>query len=154
MTRSERKFATMFNFAEALATLSTCKRAQVGATIFPMDCSSVYAIGYNGPPVYHPNDSCTEVVGGCGCAHAEANALVKCSPVLMRPSVMYSTTLPCLHCATLICNCLPIVVLIFYSAYREGSAKVMSDAGIEMIHRSRVHDVTIHKWRALSSRGR
>lgn len=157
MTRSERKFATMFDFADQLAELATCRQAnrKVGVVIFPMSCSEVYAIGYNGAPRGHPNNACMNVQGECGCAHAEGNALVACNPGRMLPSVLFTTMIPCQHCAALICNCLPIAVVVYDAEYRSTiGLNCIQVSGIEMIHRSRVHDVTIHKWRALSSRGR
>jgi len=118
MNRYLRKLTTFIQMGKLLTPLSTCKRLQVSAIIFPCDCSSVYSIGYNGPPKGLPNDSCTEQEGRCGCVHAEANAIAKFNNDIAKPSLMFITTAPCLSCAGLILNCDKIKGVIYEEDYR------------------------------------
>jgi dCMP deaminase len=106
MHRYCQKLRVFVELGEALARLSTCKRVQVGAVVFSIDCRVVHGIGYNGPAAGLPNDSCTAVRGDCGCVHAEANALIKLqlSGTLTRPCLLYVTKRPCQQCAGLIVN--------------------------------------------------
>ena len=120
MERYLRKIRALCSLGEPLAKLSTCKRLQVGAIIFPVDCSAVYAIGYNGPSRGLPNDSCDEeAVGHCGCVHAEANAVVKFNNDAAKPSLLYSTHLPCLACSAMILNCTNVVGVVWGELYRD-----------------------------------
>jgi len=118
MKRYMQKLKVMCEFGESLAVLSVDPRIKVGCVIFPVDCTEIYAIGYNGPAAGLPHS----VVGnlgaseGSGCAHAEANALVKFSPRGAKPALMYCTHSPCSRCAPLLLNA-GIVGLIYRDEY-------------------------------------
>ena len=117
LDRYQQKIQTFIAMGKLLANLSTCKRDKVSAIIFPCDCSSVLSIGHNGPAQGLPNDSCTEEEGSCGCVHAEANAIVKLN-IMGKPSILYSTRMPCLTCAGMILNCSCIKAVVFTYSYR------------------------------------
>lgn len=126
MQRALDKVMTMVRFGDDLAALSTCKRKQVAAVVFPYDCSSVYAIGYNGPCAGRPNDACTGEPGKCGCAHAEGNAIAKLVHPL-RKAILYTTLAPCEFCANLIVNSGCIDAVLYREIYR-------SDAGLFLLN--------------------
>lgn len=117
-TRWWMKFTTVARFADSLAGWSTCKRANVSAIVTSFDFSTIHAIGYNGRPRGADNDSCRNVEGGCGCIHAESNAIAKLDSVRVRRALMYSTTAPCELCAGLIVNCGAISAVIYRDEYR------------------------------------
>ena len=119
MDRYVEKIKTFIMMGKLLVSLSTCKRLQVAAIIFPVDCSALYAIGYNGPSRGLPNDSCRNIEGRCGCAHAEANAIAKFNNDIAKPSLLYSTHTPCLFCASLILNCTNIKGVLWSGEYRD-----------------------------------
>lgn len=89
----------MLRFAELLAERSTCQRAHVGAVVTDASMLQVLGIGYNGNARGFEN-ACDhpEQAGGCGCLHAEVNALLK-APGIVEGKVLFSTTVPCLMCA-------------------------------------------------------
>ena len=119
MERYIRKIQALCSIGDELANLSTCKRLQVGAIIFPCDCSSIYSIGYNGPPCGISNAACTEKEGDCGCVHAETNAVIKFHHYNAKPSLLFSTRLPCPRCIGHILNCRSIVGVIWDKVYRD-----------------------------------
>ena len=129
------KLSAFVNFADELGQLSTCRRRKVGTIVFPPDCSTVNAIGYNGPPRGVPNDSCTGESGKCGCAHAEANAVGKIG-LLWYPSLMYVSTQPCYPCATAIVNCGGIMGVLYGESWRD-------DAGIRLLGRAGIPVVRV-----------
>ena len=114
-SRYHQKFDVMCRLVQDIATLSTCKRLQVGAVIVDVGFTQVLSIGYNGPASGLPNDSCTGEQGSCGCIHAEANALIKLSD--RRPSFLIATHSPCVHCAGLIVNA-GIEHVFYFNEYR------------------------------------
>lgn len=116
MHRYKQKIRTMITFCQDLGGLSTCRRYPTSAIIFPVDCTSVYAIGYNGTPAGLPNDSCIGITGACGCIHAEANALLKLAD--QQGAIMYCTIAPCMQCAGLILNSKRIRYVIYGQLYR------------------------------------
>lgn len=118
MNRYLKKLNTFIEMGKLLVPLSTCKRLQVSAIIFPTDCSAIYSIGYNGPSRGLSNDHCTGEIGRCGCVHAEANAIAKFNNNVAKPSIMFVTTTPCLSCAGLILNCTNIQGVIYEENYR------------------------------------
>lgn len=123
------KIRVMSEFAVALGTLSTCKRAGVGAICVPFDLSGVLSLGYNGQPAGMPNDGCTDVTGECGCVHGEANAVIKLSDT--RPCAIVCTTMPCRKCAELIVNKRTIRLVLWRDPYRnEDGIKLFDSAGI------------------------
>ena len=128
--RFRRKLEVFWRFAESLAGLSVCKRASVGCTIVDSRMLSVLAIGYNGPPARIENDRCRDVVGGCGCIHAESNALIKLRHVTAK-MVLLTTTFPCEHCAGLIINSSCIFGIVYGVDYRDSTSRSLLDqAGI------------------------
>lgn len=135
MERYLRKIRALCSLGKPLSELSTCKRLQVGAIIFPVDCSAVYAIGYNGPSRGLLNDSCDEeAVGHCGCVHAEANAVVKFNNDVAKPSLLYSTHLPCLACSAMILNCTNIVGVVWKEIYRDDAGyKLLLTGGLNVL---------------------
>lgn len=123
--RYMRKLGVMVDLAVALRELGTDPRGiKVGACVFPVDCSSVLGIGYNGVPhgVHHGSvlrDAAAPGSGTSGAAHAEANALMKAGDAVMRPDkpcLLVTTLAPCPYCAAMIANCLGIVGVIYCDA--------------------------------------
>lgn len=114
------------SFVEDLASLSTCKRAQVGAIVIPPNYSQIYSIGYNGPPRGTDNSSCTNRKGECGCVHAEANAMIKLRAEVEGLTLL-TTTSPCVHCAGLIINDGRIDRVVYLKAYREKKGLILLD---------------------------
>ena len=135
MDRYIKKLKTFIKIGKALESLSTCKRLQVGCIIFPVDCSAIYSIGYNGPSKLRNNDSCTSEQGNCGCVHAEINALVKFNNDFVKSSLLYTTKSPCIDCARLILNCTSIKGVIWSEEYRslEGVHQ-LKDVGLDVIN--------------------
>lgn len=127
MIRVNQKLEIFHKFAIEIATLSTCKRAQVGCIIFPIDFTEILAIGYNGPPSGMDNNSCKESEGKCGCIHAEANALLKI-PKNTKEAIMFSTVSPCPHCAGLIINSGSITAVTYAERYRDLTGLIMLDS--------------------------
>lgn len=159
MQRYAEKLLKFAHFADDLAQLSTCTRLRVGAVVFPTDCSAVYAIGYNGPPIALPNDSCTGEPGECGCVHAEVNALLKFDPHVRRPCVMYCTNRPCLPCARAILNVPVIRGFIWRNQYRthHGIDLLENSGGLSMmsvglLESGKADDLTLRHWRSLSTK--
>ena len=159
MERYVLKLRTFISMGNELAKLSVCKRKQVAAIVFPVDCSRVYAIGYNGPPHGEPNDACTNVEGDCGCVHAEANAIAKFNSEAAKLSILYTTCRPCVHCAGLILNCDKIAGLIWGEEYRKprgiyriirsGRILVRSVEEVLSPTRTRCTDDILTHWRSL-----
>jgi deoxycytidylate deaminase len=141
MDRTMRKFMAYWTFMGELAALSTCKRAQQAAIVVAPDFSMPLAIGYNGPPVGTPNDSCTGGEGTCGCVHAEANAVAR----LRTPGgFMVATTMPCLHCAGLMANSRMVRGLVYDRPYRDDRGHaVLTSAGIHVV---RYEDMRAQGW--------
>jgi deoxycytidylate deaminase len=115
MDRYATKFRVMAEFALRVASLSTCKRLQVGAVITDLKFQYVHAIGYNGAPAGRPNDSCTGETGTCGCVHAEMNAILKLR--VFDPCFLIVTHSPCPHCSGMILNS-PVIHTFFWEPYR------------------------------------
>lgn len=133
--RCATKLVTFMRVAETISTLSTCKRKSCGCLLLTPDFSQVLAVGYNGPAVGEPNDSCTGVKGGCGCLHAEANCLVKPRPRLESDLVMLVTRAPCAHCAGLVLNAGCVGELVYGRSSTGGSGPLggltrLKDAGL------------------------
>ncbi len=155
MKRYKNKIMTMCGFGDDLAVFSACKRLQVGCVIFPTDCSAVYSIGYNGPARGIPNDSCTGEATQCGCAHAEANAISKLNPDVLRPCLIYTTTEPCPVCTPLILNLAPPIVGILYNRkFRVSSRHLFEIRKIPVLRVSTLfttenYDDILQEWRKL-----
>jgi len=157
MQRYLLKLRTFVYIGDELSELSVCKRKQVAAIVFPTDCSRIYAIGYNGPPRGFPNDTCSNEEGNCGCVHAEANAIAKFNSETAKPSIMYVTCRPCVHCAGLILNCDKIVGLIWGEAYRDvrGIDLIIKSNRIDVVPSTSLWSDTIAKtilrrWKAMT----
>ena len=92
----------MMRLAEGQATLSVCKRAQVGAVIEWAD--GTYSFGYN----QHCDDPQARCEGADGrtlptVVHAERDAIERLAePCKQSGSVLYVTRQPCIDCARLI----------------------------------------------------
>lgn len=135
MQRYVKKLKVFINMGYELRSLSSCKRLKVSAMIFPTDCSAIYSIGYNSPPCGISNDNCSNEAGACGCVHAEANAIIKLNYDLKTKCLMYSHTMPCIRCASMIINCHQIVGLIWLLPYRNNIGKdLLHEAGMMMIN--------------------
>lgn len=142
VVRYANKLMKMIRFATDLADLSKCKRSQVGCVIFPLDCSAVYALGYNGPGRNLSNESCTEEAKRCGCAHAEANALTKLSPNTCKRSLIYTTTMPCPYCAPLIVNANIFEGMIWGKTYDDIlGLDIVKSSGMHTVHQAQVEFV-------------
>lgn len=99
-----RKLEVLFSFADGLRSLSTDPQVQFGCIIFPVDCTSVDAIGYNGMPrgVNTLPRTVLDTPDGSGYCHAEMNALCKWT---RKPnSVLFVHGTPCMRCAGQIIN--------------------------------------------------
>lgn len=118
-------------FADDLSDLSTCKRLSVGAVLVTPDLREVVAIGYNGQPTGSPNEGCQEDrPGGCGCIHAEANAMVK-PRAGGTGLVLFVTHSPCEHCAGLIVNSRSVEAVVYWEEYRSsGGLDTLREAGV------------------------
>ncbi len=144
--RYEEKIRRMIIFCRSLSDLSTCKRYPTSAIVFPADCTSVYSIGYNGVPTKLPNDMCTGTQGGCGCIHAEANALLKLREQF--GAIMYCTVAPCLQCAGLILNSMRIRLVIYGQMYRnELGVDRLRQAHLPIVSEKGIDYDMLRKWR-------
>lgn len=141
IARYTRKLQLMARLAESAAELSSCQRATVAAVIAPYDCSIVAAIGYNGPAA--GLSSCNGEKGRCGCAHAEANALVKLDSHRFPASslILFSTWSPCLYCAPLIINCASVGAFLYRTQYRD-------PAGLALLRQKK--QLKVASWSSLN----
>lgn len=98
------KELTMLEITHVLRERSTCNRLHVGAIVTDPGMTTILGIGYNGTARGLPNGCDRETVGDCGCVHAEANALLKCTYAQLLGSRLFTTTTPCSDCAKLIIN--------------------------------------------------
>ncbi|KKL49244.1 hypothetical protein LCGC14_2317430 [marine sediment metagenome] len=82
---------------------ATCKLPdrKIGCIITTEDMNRILSIGYNGSPTVMPNDTCRNITGGCGCLHAEQNAVAMVDGTIPH-KVMFITMEPCESCANLI----------------------------------------------------
>lgn len=146
------KIKCFIQFGNNLAKLSTCKRAQVAAIVFPCDCTDISAIGYNGPVCGQSNNSCSDIVGKCGCAHAEGNAIAKLTD--RRPSIMYCTTTPCIHCANMIINCGTIVGCIIGGLYRNNTGLYALQRRMTVLDVKGLIDDNVREWWEIGTNNR
>jgi dCMP deaminase len=118
----------IMDFAISLTRRATCKRAQFSCVITSKDMTQIYGFGYNGTAKGFPHDDCkADIPGGCGCAHAEQNALIKVR-VNDPEKVVFVTGQPCIICAKLIINS-GASKIYYRSSYR-------SDEGLELFKRA------------------
>lgn len=128
------KQEAFMDMAIALANLSTCKRRQVGCIIVTSDYYRILAIGYNGRLPGEDHDLCDATqVGGCGCFHAEMNALLKLNDSHHDNLILFTTVSPCLQCARAIEMVRRIKTVVIESNYRDTSG----------ITELKIHDVEI-----------
>ena len=119
----------LMKFALLLSTRSTCERLRVGCIITSSDFQRVYSYGYNGNARGFPNQCDSLEPGKCGCIHAEANALIKCS-IMDSEKVIFLTQSPCKMCAKMIVNSGASRVY-YHANYR-------SNDGLEVLHRGKI----------------
>lgn len=132
-SRYQQKLKLLTDFTTQLATLSVCKRKQVGCIVVPEDFTRVLAIGYNGPPAGLPNDLCSATEGACGCIHAEMNALLKLS-ITERTLLMLTTLSPCKLCAGMIINSQQVKSVLYKIEHSDTSGNnLLRSAGINVI---------------------
>lgn len=147
--RYMQKLGVMVDLAMALRELGTDPRGiKVGACVFPVDCSSVLGIGYNGAPhgVDHGAPASRATVAGAGtsgAAHAEANAIMKAGAAVMRPDspcILVTTLAPCPYCAAMIANCIGIVGVLYCEAKDDvvSGIPVLQEAGVHCFAAERV----------------
>lgn len=116
------------DFTLRVAQLSTCSRLKVGCVLVSMDGERCLSFGYNGVYRGGPNACLSDKPGGCGCVHAEANALVKTRP--HEPFVVFVTHTPCFNCASLLVNSRAREVYA-WEAYRDPAGWDLLRANIE-----------------------
>lgn len=116
--------------ANLTSQMSTCSRLHVGAVLATDDLTQ-FVVGYNGGAkgakneCLHPDDE-----GGCGCAHAEMNAVAKATPGVH--TVAYLTDSPCELCATLLVN-MGVKHVFYQREYRKKNGiQVLKDAGVRI----------------------
>lgn len=113
----------LLDMAAVVARRGTCRRARVGCLITNYDLTNIVSMGYNGNARGLPNTCDREMAGGCGCLHAEENALLKAP--YGEPLVMFTTTAPCVACAKRILNS-SVMAVYYREAYRD-------PAGLELL---------------------
>ncbi|OGM99949.1 MAG: hypothetical protein A3B91_04915 [Candidatus Yanofskybacteria bacterium RIFCSPHIGHO2_02_FULL_41_29] len=121
--------SVLMKFALLLSTRSTCERLNVGCIITSNDFQRVYSYGYNGNAKGFENKCDSNETGKCGCIHAEANALIKCS-IVDAQKVILITQSPCKMCAKMIVNSGASRVY-YFSNYR-------LDEGLQILSRGNI----------------
>ena len=101
---------------------------QVGCAIVTPDFRKVLAVGYNGNASGLPNQ-CDDpkAVGGCGCIHAEANAVVNCDVPRNVQKIVFCTHLPCVNCAKLLINLGGVTRVTYLNDYRTRTSLALFD---------------------------
>lgn len=122
---------TWLDVAELIARRSTCARLQVGCVLTDTAGEQVW-VGYNGGPrgglnvCRHP-----DTPGGCGCVHAEANAVVKAPGGV--PKLAYLTHSPCATCAVMLVNA-HVRGLMYRVPYRDDDGiRVLQECGVKVL---------------------
>lgn len=129
---SSKRMSVMVDFVKGLATLSKCEDRKVAAIITNGDMSQIYSIGINGGPKGGAQCLCS-TGEKYTCAHAEANALVKCS-VADNNKVMLCTYSPCVTCATLVVNS-GFKAFAYLEKYKNSAGlDILQQAGIRTIY--------------------
>ena len=120
------------SLAENVSQASPCNRAAVGCVLTTVDFQ-IISYGYNGPAANMPNECLRpQVVGNCGCVHAEQNAIAKISSNA-GPKVAFITMPPCERCASLLVNAGVIFVVYLTDGHRpmsEGEVNILQPLGI------------------------
>lgn len=147
-----KKLLTFCAMGRHLCELSACRRARCGALLFSTDCQGVLSIGYNGPAAGLPHDECRpDLEGGCGCLHAELNALTKAEHG--RPCILYTTYSPCRTCAAHIVNHGSVVAVLYDVKYRKPGEGIdlLERSGIDVVRASDIQETGYHdrafRWR-------
>jgi len=146
MNRYIDKLECLVGMGRSLSTLSTCKRSRTSAMIFTTNCTHIHSIGYNGVPSGVSNDACTEVEGECGCVHAEINAIAKLDRCITEPCLLYTRTMTCIQCASLVVNTWCIVGVVWDNPYRNNN-------GLELILRHHIPAVKSNDLRLENRQG-
>jgi dCMP deaminase len=114
------------------AERSTCERLKVGA-VFADPTLETFVVGYNGGYKGGPNQcrGKVDVPGGCGCIHAEVNAVAKAN---RGPKIAFITHNPCVVCAALLVNA--DVTSVYYGQwYRDDSGlRLLVEAGVSAFY--------------------
>ncbi len=95
---------------------SSCKRKSVGCCIFN---KNITLFGWNGPSV--KDNECSNIVGNCGCSHAEPRAIINVLKNTMIPhsgNIMLCTYSPCTSCANIIIDS-GVVSFVIYKTMTE-----------------------------------
>lgn len=145
----------MLSLADNLRKLSTDPVVQFGCVIFPVDCSGVEAIGYNGMPagIDELERGALDTSGGTGFCHAELNALTKWNTRSAGPCLLFVHRTPCMRCAGQIINSRKIVGVIHEDPYVDGGKglQLIQRAGIRTMHRNALNgplgDTPLYDWR-------
>jgi len=150
LMRYLKKLEVMTEFGDGLRSLGTDPRIKVGAIVFPVDCSAVLGLGYNGAAsgLDHgsvvPREPGAQMgTGVSGAAHAEANALIKANlgdGYNQQPCLMYTTLAPCPYCAPLIANSMRIRGVIIGEELNEvmNGVHVLLAAGVPVVMKSKL----------------
>jgi dCMP deaminase len=113
------RISLLFAFMKMTTSISqrsTCVRRRVGCLVVKSNLENVYSIGYNGS-LSGDENGCKELhSGGCGCIHAEINALKKIK-FEIEDSILLCTLSPCANCSVEILK-YPISKVIYLESYR------------------------------------
>ena len=153
----------LMNMALLVAKRSTCSRLQVGAVISSADFRSVLSMGYNGNATGMPNccdKTGPDAVGGCGCIHGEANAVINCTTPRSVEKYVFVTDSPCPTCAKYLINLGGVTHVLYFREYRlKNAIFYLHDAGITVLRYAPpaegaedefydpVHEVFRKEWR-------
>lgn len=122
------------DLAKAFQSRSTCLRAQVGCVITDLTGRYVYAVGYNGGASGLVDFCRQDEPGGCGCVHAEMNAVVNCQAPRSEEKIVYTTHSPCELCAKMLINLGGVQRVEYLTEYRVPLGRILlASAGIELI---------------------
>lgn len=145
------RLAVFARFVLDLTTLSKCTDKHVAAIIVDAEGTQILSIGINGGPKGGKDCLCT-FGGKYTCAHAEANALVKCHADC-RGAAMICSFSPCVTCATLIINA-GISEVYYLTKYKDDTGvNMLLDAGINVVDCGLSEDITSHQLQGFSEIG-
>lgn len=118
-----------------------CRRKAVGCAILEIDLEYeliIHTTAINGPSGL--NNECSNIVGACGCAHAEPRAIMKYLKQSKRngqrgKTILLSTFSACINCANIIVDSGVIDVVAFeilaeHWAVEPNNAKAMLDKSL------------------------
>lgn len=131
------------SIAKAVAQKSSCLRKKRGAVI--INKGSIVSTGYNGPArgTEHCSTCARDTAGSrkgyevCSAVHAEQNAIINAArnAVCTVESTMYTTGLPCIHCARMIINA-GITEVVYIIGVDLESVALLQSAGITVTQES------------------